>query len=119
MFSARAFPDGDRARMLERDAASGEVLRKAAPRSEVELVGLLQLRQIPLQAWAFGKQLEDAALIQHVDVIAPDHVIDGCEFLPIAHQRRRETSDAVFHATASLAGSTFRGIGTATAWPDR
>ena len=97
-FSAlRALPERDRAGVLERDAAAGEILRESAPGSEVQLLGFLQLREIAVQARAFGKQSEDAPLIEHIDVILPDHVIDGREPLPVADQSGREARDAVFH----------------------
>ena len=66
-----------RAGMLEWNAAPGVVLRKAAPRGEVELVGLLQLREIAFQTRTFGQQPKNAPLIQNVDVILPHHIVDG------------------------------------------
>ena len=50
-----------------------------------------------LQARTFGKQSENSALIEHIDMILPDHVIDGREALAIADQRRRQTGEPVFH----------------------
>src|SRR5216683_2095175 len=90
--------------MFERYAASREVLCKSNPRREIELVGFLELRQISVQARALGQQPENAALIEHVDMVLPDHVIDGREFLAIAHQRRSEAGHAVFHE-AGLSGT--------------
>ena len=72
-----AIPVGRICGVLERNAAVGEILREAAPGGEVELVGLLQLRQIAFETRPFGQQAEDAPLVEHVDVVFPDHVIDG------------------------------------------
>src|ERR1700733_13658523 len=76
MLGLRPFPILRGAGMFKRYAASSVILRKAAPRSEVELVRLLQLRKVTFQARTFREQAEDAPLIQHVDVVFPHHVVD-------------------------------------------
>ena len=45
-----AFPDRNRAGMLEGNPPAGEVLREAAPGREIQLVGGLELRQVSFQA---------------------------------------------------------------------
>ncbi len=67
-----------------------EVLRKAAPRGEIELGGFAQLDQITFQARAAREQLEDAVLVENVDLVFPDHVIDGREFAAIADEHGRQ-----------------------------
>src|SRR5260370_27743689 len=98
--------------MLKRNAAVGEVLRESAPRREIQLVGLLQLRKITFQARTLGEQPEDAALVEHADVVFPHHVVDSRQLLAVAHQDGRETSEAISHDGAC-------GIGIATAKPAR
>ena len=98
MLGVRSFPILRRARVFERDAAAGVILREAAPGSEVQLFGFLQLGEITFQARTLGQQAEDAPLIENVDVVFPHHVVDGRESLAVADQRRRQASEAVFHA---------------------
>src|SRR5262249_20806349 len=108
----RPLPVGRRAGMLERNAAIGEILSKSTPRGEVQLVGLLELLQIPFEARSLGQQPEDAALVEHADVVLPYHVIDGRQPFTVAHQDGRQTRKAVSHDGPS-------GIGMATANPAR
>jgi hypothetical protein len=99
-----AVPIGRISRVLERDAAAGEVLREAAPGSELELVGGLELGQVAVQARSFGEQAEDAPLVEHVDVVLPDHVIDGAQLAAVPDQQRRQTCEAVSHQLTSGSG---------------
>src|SRR5260370_19952907 len=83
--------------MLERDAELGVIWCEAAPGCDVGLVGLLQLGEIAFEAWSFGEEPEEAVLVEDVDLVAPDHVIDGREFAAIADEGRGQACDAVFH----------------------
>ena len=100
MLGVRSLPILRGTGVFKRDAAAGIVLREAAPGGEVELVGLFQLREITFQARAFGEQAEDAPLIENVDVVFPDHVVDGRKPLAIANQRGRQAGEAIVHAGA-------------------
>ena len=100
-------------RHFERNAAAGEILREAAPGGEVELIGPLELRQVAFQARAFRQQAEDAPLVEHVDLILPDHVVNGGKLPAIADQQRSQAGDTVSHQAACS------GMGTASANPDR
>ncbi len=106
IFGARFLPILRRARMLERNATPGVILREAAPGCEIQLVGFLQLRQIAFQARTLGEQPEDAPLIEDIDVVLPHHVVDGRQLLAVADQRGSEAGEAIFHA------ATRQGIGT-------
>ncbi len=81
--------------MLKRNATSRVVLRETAPGGEIELGGLLDLREIAVEAGTAGQKFEDARLVEDVDLIAPDHVIDGRQFVAVSHQRGGETGHAV------------------------
>jgi hypothetical protein len=72
--------------MLEGDAAIGEILSETAPGSEIEFVGPFQLRQVVLESGALGQKAEDTALVEHVDLVSPDHVVDGRKFSTISDQ---------------------------------
>src|ERR1700693_4521825 len=99
--------------MLERNTAARVILRETSPRAEIKFFGLFQLAQISFEPWSFGKQPEDAFLIEDIHVVFPDHVVDRTQFLAIADQSRCETRPPVSHA------ATRQGMGTATANPDR
>jgi len=99
-------------RVFEGDAPAREVLREAAPGGEVQLVGRLQLRQVTVQARSLGQQAEDPPLVEHVDVVLPDHVIDRAQLAAVSDQQRRQTCEAVSHQLTS-------GSGTETAKPAR
>src|SRR4051794_26645098 len=98
--------------MLEGNAPIGEILRKSSPGCEVELIGLLELCQVAFEPRSFGKQPENAPLVEHADVVLPDHVIDRRELRAVADQDGRETSEPVSHEAAC-------GMGIATAQPAR
>src|SRR6476661_3416627 len=96
-FYSRLFPVRRETRVLERNAAIGEVLRKTAPGSKIELLCTLDLLQIIFQPRALGEQPEDASLIKNVDLVFPNHVIDRREFLPIADEGRSQSSESILH----------------------
>src|SRR5580704_3491749 len=101
------------ARMFKRDAAAGVVLREAAPGSEIQLVGFLELREITFQARTFGQEPEDAPLVENIDVVLPDHVIDRREPLAVADQSGGQARQPIVHA------ATRQGMGMVTANPAR
>src|SRR6185369_9251570 len=83
---------------------------------EVEAVCLFQLREVSVQARTLCEQFENAALIEDVDVVLPDHVIDGRESLSVADQSRRKAGKAIVHDCLPEMDS---GMGTASANPAR
>ena len=107
-----AIPVGGAGGVFEWNAAAGKVLRETAPACEVQLLGVLELVQVAFQTRPFGEQPEDAPLVEDVDVVLPDHVVDGRQLFAIAHQDGRQTSEPVSHEGAC-------GIGIATAKPAR
>ena len=97
----RAIPIRGVGGILERHAAAGEILREAAPTGEIQLLGVLELREIAFQARTFGQQAEDAPLVEHVDVVLPDHVVDGAEFAAVTDQQRGQACEAIAHQCTS------------------
>ena len=83
-----AVPVGGIGGVFEGDAAAGEILREAAPGGEIQLLGVLELGEVAFQARALGQQAEDAPLVEHVDVVFPDHVVDGAQLAAVADQQR-------------------------------
>src|SRR5262249_24081156 len=51
----------------------------------------------------FGQKAEDAPLVEHVDVVFPDHVVDGAELTAVADQRGRQTGEAIAHSNGPRA----------------
>ncbi len=96
-FARGAVPVGRIRRALKGNAAAGEVLRKTAPTGEIQLLGGLELIEIAFQPRPLGQQAEDPPLVEHVDVVLPDHVIDGTQLASIADQQRRQTCETVTH----------------------
>ena len=103
-------------RVLKRNATAGEILREAAPGSEIQLFGLLELREIAFQARAFGEQAEDSPLVKHVDVVFPDHVIDRAELAAVSDQRRRQACEAIAHQLTSGSGIASANPARKTGW---
>ena len=83
--------------MLKRDTAFSVTLCKPTPGGEIELVRLFELRQIAFKARALGEEPKDTALVQHADMILPDHVVDCGEPRAVADQDWCETGKPVFH----------------------
>ncbi len=100
--------------MFKRNTPAGEILRETAPRCKIEFLRLFELRQIRIEARALGQQTEDPALIEHVDVIFPHHVVDGRQFLAVAYQSGSQACDTVLHDAATL-----KGTGSESAKPAR
>src|SRR5579871_70016 len=97
--------------MLERNAAIGKILRKTAPGGEVQFGGFLELREVAVEPRTFGEQLENAVLGQHVDLVLPDHVVNGRKPVAVADQDRRQACQPVPHDDAC------QGTGIASANP--
>src|SRR5688572_27534409 len=87
--------------MLERYAARGVVLRKTAPRCEVEFLRFAELSEIALEPRALGKEPENTMLIENIDLVFPDHVINGRELVPIPHEERCQCRETVSHQPCS------------------
>src|SRR5262249_37109485 len=100
--------------MLKRNAPAGEILRKAAPGREIELVGFLKLAEIGVQPRSLCQQFENAPLIEHVHMILPDHVVDRRQPLAVPDQHGSQTCQPISHEVAALSGT-----GSASATPDR
>ena len=73
------------------------------------------LREVRLKTRTLRQHREDAALVENVDLILPDHVVDRRETIPVTHQCRSQTRDPVLQDAASCEA----GSGMATAKPAR
>ena len=89
--------------MFKRDAASRVILSQPAPGGEVELGGLFHLCQVAIEARSAGEQFEDASLVEDVDLVLPNHIVDGREFVAVADECGREAGEFVVHS-ASFGG---------------
>src|SRR5271157_5034754 len=96
-----AIPVGRIGGVFKGDAAAGEVLREPAPGSEIELIGGLELGEIAFQAGTLGQQPEDAPLVEDVDVILPDHVVDGAQLAAVSDEQGGQTCETVAHQLTS------------------
>ena len=112
----RAVPIGRIGGVLEGDAAAGEVLRKSAPGGEIQLLGVLELRQVVVQPRPLGQQAENAPLVEHVDVVLPDHVVDGAEPAAVSDQQRGQARDAIAHHLTSGSGMASANPARNTGW---
>src|SRR5215472_11324389 len=83
--------------MLERNPAPRKILGEPAPGSEIEFLRFLELREISIEPRAFCQQTKDPALIEHVHMVLPHHIIDWREFLAVANESRSEAGEPVFH----------------------
>ena len=92
---------------------SAKFCAKPPHEAKSSLSARLELREIAIQARALGQQLEDAPLVEHIDLVLPDHVVDGGKLAAVADQHRRQAREAVSHGVACP------GIGIASAKPAR
>src|SRR5262249_31901872 len=99
--------------VLKRNPPVGKVLRESAPRSEIQLFRLLQLRQVSFEPRPFSQQAEDSPLVENVYLVLPDHIVDGRQFTAVAHECGSEAGKAVSHQLTSC------GRGMASAKPAR
>jgi hypothetical protein len=83
--------------MIQTESGGRRSLGEAAPGGEVEFLGFAELEQVAVEARAFGEELENAPLIEDVDLVFPDHVIDGREAIAVAHERGGEDGEVVRH----------------------
>src|ERR1019366_8287176 len=79
-------------------------LRESAPRCEVQLLGVLELRQIIVESRPFGQQAENTPLVEHVDMVLPDHVVDRAKPAAVSDQQRGQACDAIAHHLTSGSG---------------
>ena len=100
----RAIPIRGVGGVFEGDAAAGEILREASPGGEIQLLGVLQLREVAVQPRTFGQQAEDPPLVEHVDLVLPDHVVDGRQLAAVTDQQRGKACEAVSHQCTSGSG---------------
>ena len=65
--------------------AAGEILGESSPRCEIQFRGLLELGEIAIEARPFGEQSKNTALVEHIHVVFPHHVIDGGKPAAVSH----------------------------------
>src|SRR5260370_19130426 len=88
-------------RIFERHPPAGEILPNPAPACEIQLFGVLELREVALQPRPRRQQAENAPLVEHIHVVLPDHVVDGAELAPVTDQQRGQACKAVAHQCTS------------------
>src|ERR1035437_7589131 len=100
----RAIPIGGVSGVFEGDAAAGGILRETPPSGEIQLLGVLELGEVAVQSRTFGQQAEDPPLIEHVDLVFPDHIVDGGQFAAVTAKQRGKACEAVAHQCTSGSG---------------
>src|ERR1039458_750535 len=97
-------------------SAAGEILRETTPGGEIQFLGVLELGEVAVQPRTLGQQAEDSPLIEHVDLVFPDHIVDGGQFTAVTDQQRGKACEAVAHQCTSGSGMASANPARNTGW---